>query len=241
VRKIRLMLVLLMSILPLISVSADDSVCYGTTAKGKLRNGVELPRSGVNFQSYSSMAGPLGRTYVHSKVKKVLLETYAVLEKKHPGKKYKYAETGFKEGGKFKPHKTHQNGLSVDFIVPVMNRKGKSVYLPTTVFNKWGYAVEFDNKGHFEQYRIDFESLAAHLVTLHKTARKNGINIQRVIFDPKLQPFLLKTRYSKYIKRHITLSNKNSWVRHDDHYHVDFKIKCRSLRRFKKDNAAATK
>ena len=34
-------------------VLAQESVCYGTTLKGYLINGVELPSSGENFVSYS--------------------------------------------------------------------------------------------------------------------------------------------------------------------------------------------
>jgi len=190
---------------------------------------VRLPTSGPNFEAYSLMALPLGRIYVHSQVRKVILQAYADLEKSQPGKKYKFAETGFEQGGPFKPHKTHQNGLSVDFTVPVINKSGESVYLPTTVFNKWGYSIEFDKQGRYQDYRIDFESLAAHLVALHKAAKKNGFDIWRVIFDPKLQPYLFKTRYGAYIKKNIKTSKRKSWVGHDDHYHVDFKLPCKPM------------
>jgi len=213
-----------------VAYATNESTCYGSTAQGKLRNGVQLPASGNNFESYSVLAGPLGRTYVHSMVAKVIVESYAELEMTQPGKKFKYAETGFKEGGKFKPHKTHQNGLSVDFIVPVIDKNGRSVYLPTNAFNQWGYAVEFDPKGHYQDFTIDFQSMAAHIVSLHKHAKKNGIDIWRVIFDPKLQTYLFNSKDGQYIKRHIKISKKKSWVRHDDHYHVDFKVKCRPLR-----------
>ena len=47
-----------------------------------------------------------------------------------PDTVYKYTETGFENGGKFRPHKTHQNGLSVDFMTPVKNKNNESVHLP---------------------------------------------------------------------------------------------------------------
>jgi len=214
------------------SVFADEeSRCVGTTSNGKLINGVQLPSKGGNFKSYSLLAGLLGRTYVHSKVRDVISESYSILAKEFPDRKYKYAETGYRGGGKFNPHKTHQNGLSVDFTVPVLDENNKSVYLPTNIFNKWGYNIEFDNTGKYDNLTIDFESLAAHIVTLHKVARKHGIGIWRVIFAPELQPFLYKTKYGKYIKDNILIPKKKSWVRHDDHYHVDFSIKCETLRR----------
>ncbi|WP_018694564.1 penicillin-insensitive murein endopeptidase [Algicola sagamiensis] len=206
--------------------SAAESICFGTTSNGSLKGGVQLPREGKNFISYSHIASMAGRTYVHSKVRSIILNAYADLETSQPLKVYKYAETGFEEGGKFRPHKTHQNGLSVDFMTPVTNSSGNSVHLPTHPLNKFGYDIEFDDKGYYEGYAIDYEALAAHIVALHKEAIKQGYEIWRVIFDPKLQPYLLKTKYAKYLKDHVQLSKKRSWVRHDEHYHVDFKIPC---------------
>jgi len=212
----------------LISVAtASESICYGTTADGRLENGVKLPSEGKNFVAYSSVARLMGRTYVHSTVKAVVVDAYADLYKENPGKVYKYAETGFEKGGKFKPHKTHQNGLSVDFMVPVVDADGKSVYLPTNVFNKYGYNIEFDKHGHYKGYAIDFESMAAHIVYLHKEAKKRGVDLWRVIFAPELQPYLFKTKYGSYLKENVQFSKKRAWVRHDEHYHVDFAVPCK--------------
>ncbi|TQV88671.1 replication initiation protein [Aliikangiella coralliicola] len=209
-----------------ISVAAKESICFGTTAKGRLKDGVELPSSGNNFVTYSRVARAAGRTYVHSKVKDIVVEAYRILESEQPKKVYKYAETGLKEGGQFKPHKTHRNGLSVDFMTPVINKKGKSVHLPTNPFNKFGYNIEFDKNGVYEGLKIDYEALAAHIVVLDKTAKQKGYDLWRVIFDPSLQPELFKTKYSAYLKANIRFSKKRSWVRHDEHYHVDFAIPC---------------
>ncbi len=208
------------------AINAKESTCYGTTSNGKLENGVKLPSKGRNFISYSSAAEIFGRTYTHSKVQKIVIASYKQLEREMPSKVYKYAETGFKDGGQFKPHKTHRNGLSIDFMVPVTNANGESVHLPTHFFNKLGYSIEFDEIGNYKEYRIDYEALSAHIVSLHKVARAMGVDLWRVIFDPKLQPYLLKTKYKTYIKKNIQFSKKRSWVRHDEHYHIDFDIPC---------------
>ena len=208
---------------------AVESTCYGTTKNGYLVNGIKLPSKGMNFISYGVIPVQAGRTYVHSKVKKVVVESYDLLLKEQPGKVYKYAETGFKKGGQFKPHKTHRNGLSIDFMVPVIDKQGKSVHLPTNPLNRYGYNIEFNKKGKYKDYQLDYEALGAHIVALHKIARKNGIDLWRVIFDPELQPYLYKTRYGEYIKNNIKIPKKKSWVRHDEHYHVDFVVKCKKL------------
>lgn len=206
---------------------AETSTCYGTTSKGSLVDGVQLPAEGNNYVGYSSVARLAGRTYVHSAVKQIIVNTYKSLEEEQPNKVYKYAETGFKEGGTFKPHKTHRNGLSVDFMTPVIDAEGTSVHLPTHPFNKFGYNIEFDKNGKYEDLSIDYAALAAHIVILHKEAKALDYNLWRVIFDPKLQPNLFKTKYGTYLKKNVQFSKKRSWVRHDEHYHVDFIVPCK--------------
>ena len=208
---------------------AQQSSCYGTTANGRLKGGVKMPEEGPNFVAYSRLAVLLGRTYMHSTARDIVVAAYKSLQEQYPGKVYKYAETGFAEGGLFKPHKTHQNGLSIDFMVPVLDDKGRSVHLPTHALNKFGYNIEFDNAGRYREYRIDYEAMAAHIVALHKAANRLQARVWRVIFDPQLQPHLLRTSHGEYLKRHVNLSQKPSWVRHDEHYHVDFDIPCRPL------------
>ena len=207
----------------------SESICYGTTPNGRLENGVVLPATGPNFRSYSSVGNILGRTYVHDRVRDVVVNTYKALDTSHAGTFFVYGETGKKHGGPFKPHKTHQNGLSVDFMVPVVDTKNRSVPLPTNLFNKFGYNIEFDGKGQHESYRIDFEAVAAHLLALKQVADRAGIGIWWVIFDPKLQPFLFATKNGPLLKQTIRFSKKHSWVRHDEHYHVDFIVACESM------------
>ena len=136
---------------------AKPSTCYGSTSNGRLENGVKLPASGENYKGYSSIARLAGRTYVHSAVKNIITASYKDLEKEQPNKVYKYAETGFEDGGQFRPHKTHRNGLSVDFMTPVVDKSGKSVHLPTNPLNKFGYNIEFNKKDKFKDLSIDYE------------------------------------------------------------------------------------
>jgi penicillin-insensitive murein endopeptidase len=214
-------------------VLAQQSTCYGTTANGRLEHGVQLPAEGENFVGYSGLAATLGRTYLHSTARDIVLDAYEQLRETAPGKVFKYAETGFAKGGRFKPHKTHQNGLSIDFMVPVVNTMGESVHLPTHPFNKFGYNIEFDAQGRYEEYTIDYEAMAAHLVALHQAAERHGARVWRVIFDPQLQPYLFKTPYAEYLKERVALSQKPSWVRHDEHYHVDFVLPCKPMQAFR--------
>ncbi|SFM21712.1 penicillin-insensitive murein endopeptidase [Marinobacter zhejiangensis] len=213
------------------AVQAEGSTCFGTTSAGHLEAGVQLPASGENFTGYSTLARWAGRTYVHSDVRDIVVAAYETLEAEHPEKVYKYAETGFREGGEFSPHKTHRNGLSVDFMTPVVDDAGHSVHLPTTPFNKFGYNIEFDDIGHYEGMSIDYDAMAAHIVALHKQAISRGFDVWRVIFDPELQAPLYNTQYSDYLRQNIEFSARRSWVRHDEHYHVDFEVPCQQTGR----------
>jgi penicillin-insensitive murein endopeptidase len=223
---IRLITISALLLINPLCVYAQESTCYGTTSNGHLENGVQLPSEGANFVGYSTVARLAGRTYVHSSVKDIMLAAYKDLEKNQPNKVYKYAETAFEEGGQFKPHKTHRNGLSVDFMTPVIDENNVSVHLPTHPLNKFGYDIEFDKNDEYDGLRIDYEAIAAHIVALHKQAKAAGYDLWRVIFAPELQPNLYTTTYGPYLKKYITFSTKRSWVRHDEHYHVDFAIPC---------------
>ncbi|MFQ5545805.1 MAG: penicillin-insensitive murein endopeptidase [Acidiferrobacterales bacterium] len=208
---------------------ASESVCYGTTANGRLEGGVQLPSSGENYLSYGSVPERAGRTYVHSRVRDVVIAAYEILEREEPNKLFKYAETGFKEGGKFEPHKTHRNGLSVDFMVPVVDKDGRSVPIRTDPFNRYGYGIEFNEKAVYDDYRIDFDAMSAHLRALDIAAKRQGIGIWQVLFDPALQPYLYESKYGSYIQQNIQIPKKRSWVRHDEHYHVDFAVECKPM------------
>jgi penicillin-insensitive murein endopeptidase len=220
---------LLITLIPISVPASAESVCFGSTGHGRLEAGVKLPGKGANFVSYGIVPRMVGRTYAHSKVRDVVLDAYRMLERLEPAKIYKYAETGFENGGRFEPHKTHQNGLSVDFMVPVLNSRGRSVPLPTNPINKYGYDIEFDDSGRYSDLEIDFDAMGAHLVALHQSAKRHGIGIRRVIFDPRLQSFLYASEHGSYIRENIRIPEKPSWVRHDEHYHVDFTVQCRTM------------
>ena len=137
------------------------SVSSGLVRDGRLTYGKRLPVVGPNFISYSPMLSLLGRTHVHGAVRDSLLESWALMQRRAPDVRFVFAETGWRDGGDFWPHRTHQNGKSVDLHVPVRDVLGKSVSMPTHAWNSWGYDIDFDRWGvaHHEGLRIDFAAL----------------------------------------------------------------------------------
>lgn len=208
--------------------NAATSKCFGTVSNGRLEGGVKLPVSGPNFSSYSSIAAAAGRTYVHSTVAAVVTTSYKALEGASSGSKFVYGETGWPSGGRFRPHRTHQNGLSVDFFVPVRKAGGQSVPLPTEATSRFGYDIEFDANGRFGKYEIDFPAMAEHLYQLHFAARARGVGIALVIFEQAYLPKLFATPRGPVLRQHLPFMKGKPWVRHDEHYHVDFAVPCAS-------------
>jgi penicillin-insensitive murein DD-endopeptidase len=212
-----------------LSALAEDSICFGTVANGRVEEAVKLPSEGPNFQPYTSLGVTLGRTHVHSTVRDIVTDAYAALEKSVPGRVYVYGETGWASGGRIRPHRTHQNGLSVDFMVPVLDEEGRSVPLPGSLTNRYGYDIEFDRHGRYEGLTIDFGALAEHLYQLDRAARRRGIGLRLVIFDDVYLPALFATKRGSYLRANLPFMKARPWVRHDEHYHVDFAVKCRAL------------
>lgn len=203
------------------------SRCRGTVVDGSLEAGRRLPYSGENYRSYSVIGFLIGRTFMHGAVRDAIRDSYAELARQHPQFRYVYAESGWPWGGQFRPHKSHANGTAVDFMVPVQRLGGDVTEMSTWFYNLWGYAEDFDASGKSSTRYIDFEAMAAHLLALSQAARKHGISIRRVIFDPAIQPRLFASKLGGQLAQQVPFSKTLAWVRHDEHYHVDFNVPCR--------------
>lgn len=75
------------------------------------------------------------------------------------------------------------------------------------------------------ELRIDCAALVEHLYALQVAARRHKAGIALVIFDPALMPALLKTARGKEL-RGLPFMKGKPWIRHGEHYHVDFALPC---------------
>ena len=125
-------------------------------------------------------------------------------------------------GGRFRPHRTHRNGLSFDFMVPLKDGRRFSGHL----FNRFGYDQEFDADGRAVAGDIDFGAMIRHLTLLDHHARAAGGRVRRVFFAPDLQDDLFRATGGYELARSFRFNARPSWVRHDQHYHVDFDFPC---------------
>lgn len=192
------------------------SKSIGQPGGGRLEHGKRLPARGANFRVYSDLGHLLGRTCVHGTVRDVVVAAYATLAATHPRRTWVVGETGWCDGGPFAPHRTHQSGLSVDFMAPMRSGSGRPTTLPDAPWLRWGYGVDLDPTGRAPNGdTIDLAAVSAHLKALDAAARARGLRITKVVLDPALRARLPDPPRLPWTPR-------RAWVRHDDHYHVDF-------------------
>ena len=198
------------------AANSGSVTCKGVSVPTK-----PMPVSGSNFSSYCLPCIAALRTYGRNLAIDTVVEAFGEVAKTHPETKFLYGEIGFPDGGRFRPHKTHREGLSVDLMVPLKDGK----VMQTNALNRYGYDVEFDKLGRGEQGEIDFDSLNALIVALDDQATARGGKIRRIFFAPDLQPALKEVAPDRL--QSVRFNKRQSWVRHDDHIHVDFTFPCK--------------
>lgn len=220
----------LLSIPEITHVNTGTSESIGSVREGKLKNGYLIPFDGPNFRYFSRFSYYiLNNAYVHSRVYKTLMEAYKACEQSCPGRDFILMECTRKHGGRMLIHWTHQNGTSVDFMVPKQNGVDKEVFS-----NKAGmvhYLFQFNETGAFKlnhNTTIDFNAMANHILALDDATQQNGLHIRKILFNTHLQDELFRTDAGKEIQRRgiriiPQLSNLVNRY-HDDHYHVDFEL-----------------
>lgn len=207
----------------------ESALSFGNGSCGRLQGGVALPCRGTNFEVFSRTACVLGRNHLHPLVRDTVVDAFQELAETPFQRVWQYGETGKAAGGRLWPHKTHQNGLAADFFMPVINERGEPARVPISVWNKFGYSLEFGKTGTLDTLRIDWSALGAHLLALEAAGRKHRVTIERIIITPDFHDALFANVPA--VRRMAPLFMKReAWVRHDEHYHVDFSIPS-SLRR----------
>lgn len=199
----------------------------GSTGNGSLEHGTLIPFSGTNYTYFDSSSYISGRAFTNDKVAKSVIQSYHQLKEDGDSRKYQVMEFSNEHGGKMFPHRTHQNGLSVDLMMPL--QKNNKPYYGLDSKGLTHYLLDFNTEGEYTEdtsTSIDFDAAAKHLLALEKQARKNGLRITKVIFNTDLKDELyaspngkLLTKSGIYITRNLTPLINGI---HDDHYHVDF-------------------
>lgn len=201
----------------------------GSVSNGSLLNGTLIPFQGNNYRYFDSTSYLAGRCFMHQSLAQTVLGSYSALESSTPNRTFGIMECSNKHGGKLEPHRTHQNGLSIDFMTPLL--RNDSAYYELDFLGGPHYLLEFNDDGTYvndSAVSIDFDAIALHLLTVQKEAKKNGISIEKVIFKMELKDELYASVYGEELRKSGIYITKNLTPLinslHDDHYHVDFQL-----------------
>jgi len=209
------------------------SISVGSVKNGSLKNGTKFSYKGKNYSYFSSTSYfILSRCYVNDRVKNVTVKSYKNLNKIFPKQKWGIMECSRKNGGKMKPHRTHQNGTSIDFMTPMKWVKSNKQFRWKAHLGVWHYLINFDKDGYLnkrKKVQIDFDMIAYHILELNKEAKAEGLYIKKVLLKINLKDNLFKSKLGAklkktgiYFAKYLTPMIDNM---HDDHYHIDFGIR----------------
>jgi len=71
--------------------------------------------------------------------------------------------------------------------------------------------------------------MAQHLYQLAEAAKKRQVKIKTVIFQKELTELLFQTTRGNVLRASMPFMKTTPWIKHDEHYHVEFSIRCRPL------------
>jgi len=211
------------------NIGQSESV--GSVGNGHLVNGYLMPYSGPNFSYFSFISYfVMDNAYVHSKVSQTVLDAYRECQESCPQAHFRIMECSDKKGGKMLLHNTHQNGLSIDFMLP--KKKNDQVFSRLDGLGLWHYFLDFKNDGSLranESITIDFETMARHILALDDAGKKYGVRVKKVILKIELKDEFYRTTSGKKVRNRGIYFAKvlpeliNS--AHEDHYHIDFSFR----------------
>ena len=103
---------------------------------------------------------------------------------------------------------------------------------PYCGFTKLGvqhYQLHFNDNGTSEDdesIKIDFNTIARHILLLNRQAKKQRMKVSKVIIKIEYKPYLFATEYGKLLKKSgiYVVQSLTPAVNqlHDEHFHIDF-------------------
>lgn len=206
----------------------EKSISIGKVNEGKIINACLLPFFGENFSFFSKESYLAKRAFIHCDIKNILISSFTLLKNEIPNRRFYIMEASNEKGGKISPHRTHQNGTSIDLMIPL--KKNDMPYTGLDTIGIDHYLLQFNNQGEYSEdisIQIDFDALAQEILSIQTTAVKNDWKINKVILKTELQSLLFKSKYkNELMDSGIYFTKKLENIindLHDDHIHIDFK------------------
>ncbi|MGB0431681.1 MAG: penicillin-insensitive murein endopeptidase [Bacteroidia bacterium] len=202
----------------------QPSISYGKSSNGSIEFAKRLPYKSDGYVTYSFTGYLAGRTFVHEKLKLAVLEAFELLSEKYNERQFVIGDCGLKEGGPMSfVGKEKQNGLEMDFMLPIVNLDG-SAYQKQNITNYWNYDLDFDETGRLGGMEVDYGTLATMLATLQSTAIKHGLTIKKIEMHPDIKRGLLGKDLKSLIKNILGGGVKNDIKSAPAYFSVVFEI-----------------
>ena len=149
-----------------------------------------LPPHGKGYRTYSYLGSALGRQYAHHKVIATLEDAFT---DPHDATGQTFDVAVEVHGGKFLPHFTHREGMSVDIMT--MKKGDKPARLSTGPLSLWGYCWHIDAQSNrqnglkwdapstskylcptipINSEKVDFDVLREMIIQLKRSAKEGG-------------------------------------------------------------------
>ena len=191
---------------------------HGMAVSGGLSGARSLAPLGPDGRTHAHVLAALGRQYAHPAVYALLNEAFAeeraalAQRRGHGVSRWRVAEVGWRAGGWFPPHLTHQDGLAVDVMTPLTTGR-----LPSWPHQQLGYGIDLDEAGIHEGRSVDFERLAKMFDAVCTGAGRHGLIARQFIV---WKPWHGKIRGRMRSSCRSALTEAR--LPHDDHVHITF-------------------
>jgi len=203
------------------------SISHGTVGNGSLENGKLIPWAVDNYRYFDTTSYLAGRAFLNDKVLASLQQGFKALAMMKDGLSYRVMECSHQKGGKLAPHRTHQNGTSVDLMMPKV--KNAKPYTDLDDLGSAHYFLNFTNQGKLDtdsSVQIDFEAVASMIMSMDKGARLFGYKVRKVIIKIEYKESLFAGPVGQKLKSSGIYIVKSLGPRvnafHDEHIHLDF-------------------
>jgi hypothetical protein len=197
------------------------------------------------FATESLPTGPLhigytllNRTYVQAHTYQAYTEAVRRFGKKHPGITVRYLDAGFPfETIPLLPHLSHSDGQRID-VAFLFESEGKHIDRALSPIGYWGYAKESRPRSECAgstrklgplrvSLRWDFAPLQVLWPSFTLDRKHTRALFRELAKDTRVCSILLEPTLHKILNAPKLSSNPCNVARHDDHFHLSIKKRCR--------------
>lgn len=201
--------------MPWAAVTTEMSGPLGSTSRGVLLDGREMPHRGVGYEFYHRR----DRRYGSVPLTRLVEDVAARVADVYPGSELKVGDESGRGGGRILGHSSHRNGLDVDFAFFVRSpKKTQTRAYVLAPLDQYGVVTTDRDVAYFD-YEKNWQLIEALLTS-------DEAQVQWIFVSSGLKVRLLSYALAAgkdmdviYRAAHVLHQPKDSAI-HNDHFHV---------------------